>query len=314
MKKRVLYYLLPVLVLGCIGEKHFNPDAPRKIRHLKLVPPGTVWLRDSTFMDETEVRNIDYLEFLYWTYRLDRDNYQSILPDTMCWNLIEGIYKDYGRDYLRSSGFRNYPAVGISYTQAQAFCEWREDRINQFIYLQHHRVSKNIPPDSIYRIKAPQYIECRLPTREEWEYASSAGLEYPGFCYGYVRMLDAENKAVSNTYESVLLRQHTVTGFPSHIGHFLVTWNPTVPVKEGAPNKFGIYHLLGNVSEIIADSGFKGLNYTTTLDGKTMKEHPEDYERTDTSSLAYDYKFTFRYKKPTAWLGFRCVIVVKQIP
>lgn len=313
MKLRLLLFFIPLLVLGCLANKKINYDEPRKVAKQKLVPPGTVWLRDSTFIDETEVRNLDYLEFLYWTSRLDSPNYRAMLPDTTCWStagVATGPYVEY---YLRHPSYRDYPVVGISYTQATAFCKWRADRINQFLYLQNHREIKDLPPDSIYRINAPCYVECRLPSREEWEYASAAGLS-PQFNYGYISLIDPDNRPVSNTYESSFFRQHSVTGYSDRFHVYLTEQGLIDPVQTGSPNRYGMYHLLGNVSEIIQDSCFKGLNFETTLDGATMKSNPEKYQRTDTLKGDYHYHFTFRYKKPDGWLGFRCVCVVKQIP
>lgn len=313
MTTRVLLFLIPTVLLGCFASKKINYDEPRKVAKQPLVPPGTAWLRDSTFIDVTEVRNLDYLEFLYWTSRLDSSNYRSMLPDTLCSWKLSGPTGPYVEYYLRHPAYRDYPIIGISYTQATAFCKWRADRINQFLYLQKHREIKNLPPDSIWRIKAPQYIECRLPTREEWEYASAAGLSSQ-FNYGYVSLIDSENRPVSNTYESSFFRQHSVTGYSDRFHVYMTEQGLVQPVQTGSPNRYGIYHLLGNVSEIIQDSCFKGLNFETTLDGTTMKSDTATYQRVDSLKGNYDYHFTFKYKKPDGWLGFRCICIVKQIP
>lgn len=297
MRIRLLITLLTLVIAGCAIQDKLRYDEVRKVAKQKLVPPGTIWLRDSTFMDITEVRNLDYLEFMYWTRRLDSTNYKSILPDTTCWwssGMATGPYIDY---YLRHPAYWDYPVVGVSYDQAVSFCKWREDRINQCLYIKKHPLPKNAPPDSIWRINAPRYIECRLPNREEWEYSSAAGLS-SGFNYGYVSLTTSDSIPVSNTKESCYFKS-------SDLVH---------PVKSGSPNHYGIYNLLGNVSEIIQDSCFKGLNFETTLDGATMKSQPEKYQRIDTLRGGYDYHFTFRYTKPAGWLGFRCICVVKQIP
>lgn len=315
MKIHHLFIGISLLAIGCIAAKKINYDEPRKVPKQQLVPPGTVWLRDSTFIDETEVRNLDYLEFLYWTRNYDSANYVKMLPDTLCWRQ-SGVYNEpFVMYYLRHPAYRDYPVVGVSYEQAGAFCKWRAERINQFVYLQVHREIKHITVDSIYRIKAPRYVECHLPSREEWEYAAAAGLS-PLFNYGYISLSDPENRPVSNTYESWFMRSHTVTGYRDEHCLYLTSQDPTQPVATGSPNRFGIYNMLGNVSEIIQDSSFKGLNYATTLDGATLKEHPETYQRTDTVNFPgeYDYHFTFRYADVQPWLGFRCICVVKQRP
>jgi formylglycine-generating enzyme required for sulfatase activity len=71
---------------------------------------------------------------------------------------------------------------------------------------------------------------------------------------------------------------------------------PTHHVKTGSfPNKFGLYNLIGNVSEMISDSLVVGLNFKTTLEGKPL--YSEDYK----------IESTLKYKQQEIWIGFRCV-------
>jgi formylglycine-generating enzyme len=67
----------------------------------------------SFYMDETEVANIHWLEYLYYV-KLDssREFYESALPDTTVW-ARELAYNDpYVDQYLRYPGFRYYPGSG----------------------------------------------------------------------------------------------------------------------------------------------------------------------------------------------------------
>ncbi|CAN5430195.1 gliding motility lipoprotein GldJ [soil metagenome] len=93
----------------------------------------------SFYMDETEVRNLDYLEYLYWTDRVFIADYPEIfvnaLPDTLVWREKLAYNEPYVLYYLRHPSYRDYPVVGVNWLQASNFCSWRSDRVNEFILI-----------------------------------------------------------------------------------------------------------------------------------------------------------------------------------
>ena len=91
----------------------------------------------SFYIDETEVTNLNYLEYLYWTDRVYQADYPEVfvgaLPDTLVWREKLAYNEPYVNYYLRHPSFRDYPVVGINWLQASNFCSWRSDRVNEFI-------------------------------------------------------------------------------------------------------------------------------------------------------------------------------------
>jgi len=90
----------------------------------------------SFYMDETEVANVDWLEYLYWvrrTYPDDRELYYNALPDTLVWRRPLSYNEPYVDNYLRHPAYQDYPVVGVSWDQAKAYAEWRTDRVNEEI-------------------------------------------------------------------------------------------------------------------------------------------------------------------------------------
>jgi len=99
--------------------------------------PRTVTV-SSFYMDETEIRNVDYREYLYWLRRVYTDYpevYRRALPDTLVWRTPMGYNDPYVQYYFRHPSYNNYPVVGVSWVQASDYCLWRSDRVNEQILI-----------------------------------------------------------------------------------------------------------------------------------------------------------------------------------
>ncbi|MEO8887179.1 MAG: SUMF1/EgtB/PvdO family nonheme iron enzyme [Mucilaginibacter sp.] len=98
------------------------------VRSRKTIP--------SFYMDETEVSNQDWIDYLHWissTFPQDRELYYNALPDTLVWRSPLSYNEPYVDNYLRHPAFQDYPVVGVSWDQAQDYCQWRTDRVNEHI-------------------------------------------------------------------------------------------------------------------------------------------------------------------------------------
>jgi gliding motility-associated lipoprotein GldJ len=90
----------------------------------------------SFYMDETEVTNLMYIEYLEWLKRVFEEQpeiYLSALPDTLVWRNQLGYYDDMVNNYLRHPAFRTHPVVGVNWQQANNFAKWRTNRVNELI-------------------------------------------------------------------------------------------------------------------------------------------------------------------------------------
>lgn len=164
----------------------------------------------SFYMDETEVSNINYREFVFWTKRVYGASYpqtvMDILPDTLVWREELAFNEPMVETYFRHPSFDDYPVVGVNWYQARKFADWRTDRVNEMILIERGilnpnpeqidsdvfvtesylagqyqgNVRKNLPDISTGGerpvrfedgIMLPKY---RLPTEAEWEYAALA--------------------------------------------------------------------------------------------------------------------------------------------
>ena len=104
----------------------------------------------SFYMDETEVTNLMYLEYLDWiknvfppsdeNYRLI---YEGALLDTLVWRNRLGYNEVMTNNYLRHPAYADYPVVGVSWIQAVEFSNWRTDRVNELVLEEEGITTRN---------------------------------------------------------------------------------------------------------------------------------------------------------------------------
>ncbi|MEF3077432.1 gliding motility lipoprotein GldK [Winogradskyella poriferorum] len=151
----------------------------------------------------------------------------EIYPDTTAWirDFAYSYNEPMHNDYFWHDAYGDYPVVGVSWKQAQAFCQWRTLHHNSY------QKSKGKQPVNSYR----------LPSEAEWEYAARGGLQGASYPWGGPYTKNDRGCFMAN--------------FKPLRGDYAADQALyTVEADAYDPNDFNLYNMAGNVSEWVNGS------------------------------------------------------------
>jgi gliding motility-associated lipoprotein GldK len=211
----------------------------------------------------------------------------NVYPDTTVW--IKDFKYAYNvpmhNDYFWHEAYGDYPVVGITWEQADAFCQWRT------IYKNSYQKSKKRQNVNVFR----------LPSEAEWEYAARGGIEGAAFPWGGPYAKNDRGCFLAN--------------FKPLRGNYAADQALyTVEADAYEPNDYNLYNMAGNVSEWV-DSSYEptSYNYTASFNPNIKdRENPLKVVRGGSwKDVQYFLQVSTRdYEDssiPRSYIGFRTV-------
>lgn len=218
-----------------------------------------------------------------------------VYPDTLCWvhDFTYAFNEPLTETYFWHPAYDDYPVVGVSWGQCQAFCAWRTQILNEWKMRNGETFVQRF----------------RLPSEAEWEFAARGGRELAPFPWGgpYVR----------NNLGCPLANFKPMRGdYVEDNGCY------TVPIASYSPNDYGLYNMAGNVAEW-TNTAYDESVYEFTHDMspeyeyKAKVDDPPSMKRKvirggswkdigyfiQTGTRSYEYQDTAK-----SYIGFRCVM------
>lgn len=187
----------------------------------------------------------------------------------------------------------DYPVVGITWEQANAFCHWRTHIMNSFLRSQ----------------KEPLLPDFRLPTETEWEYAARGGLGMSPYPWGGPYTRNMKGCFLANF--KPLRGNYTADGGLK-----------AIKVRQYNPNNYGLYDMAGNVAEwtsTVFDETSTSYSHDMNSDNSYISsESDQDVLKRkvvrggswkDISYFIQNSTRTYEYDDvSTSYIGFRCVM------
>lgn len=268
-------------------QRNLNTDVTANEDDVVMISKDTAYIDDEGIIRrETITRPLSGLHDFLHTYII------NIYPDTTCWvnDFQNASNESYMRLYFNHPNFSDYPVVGVSWEQANAFCAWRTDYLLKGLG------------------NAAKYIQrYRLPTEVEWEYAAR-GKEGNPFPW---------EKEESKSEEGCFY-----ANFKPARGNYTKDGNLiTSRVGTYAANSNGLYDMAGNVAEwtstVYTEAGVLSMSdLNPTLEYNAAKEDPYMMKKKSVRGGSWKDPETFirsawrnyEYQNETrSYIGFRCV-------
>ena len=279
---------------AALRKNRLNPEERNLNTDITVDPNQQVWIsKDTAYIDdEGKIVRQTINRPLSGPWDFLNTYIVNIYPDTTCWvnDFQNAENENYMRLYFSNPAYNDYPVVGVTWEQANAFCAWRTEYLLKGLGA------------------AARFVQrYRLPTEAEWEYAAR-GKNQNEFPW--------ENADVASGKGCFFANFKPDKGNYTKDGNLITSMTGIYTA-----NSNGLYDMAGNVAEwtstVYTEAGVESMNdinpqlqynaakedpyrlKTKVVKGGSWKD-PESYIRS--AWRTYEYQ-----NQPRSYIGFRCV-------
>lgn len=222
------------------------------------------------YMQTTEVTNIEYRTFLFDLIIQGRkEDFLKARPDQEKWSALEAdTNKTMERMYFSHEAYNNYPVVNITSEGATMYCKWLNESYSKSDYVR----------------KYGKLTPIRLPQYEEWLCAATNRGKEAKFPWGSNSTKNAEDCYLANY-------------MPSPGRYFDDGGFHTVKVDSYIANEFGLYNMVGNVTEMVnTKEGVQHAGGSWMSPQEELElDNPKHLQPMDESSPAVGFRVVFTH-------------------
>ena len=269
------------------AERNRNTDIPVDLESVVMISKDTAYIDEEGYIvRETINRPLSSAYDFLNTYIV------NIYPDTTCWvnDFPNANNETYLKLYFSHPNYDNYPVVGVSWEQANAFCAWRTSYLIKGLGAQAKWIQRY-----------------RLPSEAEWEYAARGknGTRFP--------WEQSDTKSDEGCYYA---------NYKPGEGNYTKDGS-LITSKCGifSANSNGLYDMAGNVAEwtstVYTEAGILQMNdINPDLQYRAAKEDPYSMKKKairggswkDPVKYIQGATRSYEYQNEShSYIGFRCV-------
>jgi formylglycine-generating enzyme required for sulfatase activity len=235
-KKLIFNVLLLLLVVVLCGASKKPEEIPYIVDFNKRFVP----VEKNLYADKYEATTKDFQLFLKEKREAGVDC-SLLIYDSTLWRGRHIYNEPYVNYYFSHSAFRHFPIVCVSHYAVNEFCKWLTEKYENSPQKKYKKVVFRLPTETEYRKAAYSVYD-------------STKIVYPWGHNG----LYSKNQQLCNFLElqQEKLNFNDSTYKIEYRGYVLFESSPAPAlVYEYTPNPYGLYNIVGNVSEMIQEEG-----------------------------------------------------------
>lgn len=259
MKKLLL--LVPILILV------YNSFSQEKVYPITQTNKRFVKIDEKLYVDKFEVTVHDYFTFLDEVKKNGRD-ISILMYDSTSWRHIINNKSMVEDSYFNKSIYFFYPIIGISNFAAQEFCKWLTEKYNADPNRKFYKVVFRLPTEQEF-IKVAISIYDTTKSLYPWGYQSLYNRKIKKNC----NFLEIDQTKIDLTEKGWHIQELNIHPMPESVNSY-------------KPNPYGIYNIVGNVSEMIQEDHYAmGGDYLSS--GYNVRINSKKYFREQISTIGF---------------------------
>jgi len=257
----------------------------------------------------------------------------NVYPDEKIWakDLANSQTDVLVENYFTAPPYDDYPVVGVNWKQARAYAYWRSNTGGSYTdvadYMKYYHLTYSLPSEAQWVYAAQENVSTEPSVNDEPTPISTSDSTNSAPKDSASMAMAAMNPVIDSTPVD-RDKNGLLANFKQDEGDYTEDGSAfTLPVMSYAPNKFGVYNMVGNVSEWVLDA-YSPSAYAFVSDVNPVLLYDADSTDADAmkrkvvrggsfmsnaKALSPFYRDLELQNVSHCYIGFRCVMQAPEI-